>query len=139
MKISNQNKSLSDGFKLKFRILGKQCQTHWVARIAPNKLVELRKRGKISMGWSIHSFQDYVHETRCFRRNRLWHFKARCPEKEELCGRCGQPGHQLQACVTPEANCVNCLKGNGRYKQSSCPSIPAWTGTVHVWSKNSKL
>lgn len=63
MKISDQNKSLSDGFKLKFRILGKQRQTHWVAVIAPNKLVELRKRGKISMGWSIHSFWDYVHET----------------------------------------------------------------------------
>lgn len=59
-KIVSQNKCLSEGFDLKLSIKGKSGLTHWVAEITPTKLGETHKRGKITMGWSVHSFTDYV-------------------------------------------------------------------------------
>lgn len=114
--ITAQNKCLGEGFELKFPIKGKQGQTHWMAEITPDKLSEIRKRGKISIGLSIHSFRDYLWETKCFWCYRLVQFRAKCLEKEELCAQCGEPGHQLRACQAQEEKCINCIKANGHFK-----------------------
>lgn len=114
--ITAQNKCLSEGFELKFLIKGKRGQTHWMAEITPNKLSEIRKGGKISIGLSIHSFRNYLQETKCFWCYMLGQFKAKCLEKEELCVQCGEPGHQHHACQKQEEKCINCIKANGHFK-----------------------
>ncbi|GFS10643.1 nucleic-acid-binding protein from mobile element jockey [Elysia marginata] len=58
---------------------------------------------------------------RCFRCHRFGHGRDRCRAREELCVKCGEPGHVGEECKK-EPRCVNC-KGEHPANSKSCPTF----------------
>ncbi|GFS19254.1 RNA-directed DNA polymerase from mobile element jockey [Elysia marginata] len=56
---------------------------------------------------------------RCFRCHRFGHGRDRCRAREELCVKCGEPGHRGEECKR-NPRCVNC-KGEHPANSRSCP------------------
>ncbi|GFS06292.1 RNA-directed DNA polymerase from mobile element jockey [Elysia marginata] len=55
----------------------------------------------------------------CFRCHRFGRGRDRCRAREELCVKCGEPGHRGEECKK-ELRCVNC-KGEHPANSKSCP------------------
>ncbi|GFS01701.1 nucleic-acid-binding protein from mobile element jockey [Elysia marginata] len=58
---------------------------------------------------------------RSFRCHRFGHGRDRCIAREELCMKCGQPGHRGEE-YKREVRCVNC-KGEHPANSKSCPNM----------------
>ncbi|GFR68211.1 nucleic-acid-binding protein from mobile element jockey [Elysia marginata] len=55
---------------------------------------------------------------RYFRCHRYWHGRNKCRAKDELCVRCGEPGHGSEECKR-DVRCVNC-KGDHPANSKTC-------------------
>ncbi|GFR94328.1 RNA-directed DNA polymerase from mobile element jockey [Elysia marginata] len=63
---------------------------------------------------------------RCLRCHRFGHGRDRCRAREELCVKCGEPGHREEECKK-ELRCVNCMAEHPA-NSKSCPKYNGRTG-----------
>ncbi|GFS27441.1 nucleic-acid-binding protein from mobile element jockey [Elysia marginata] len=71
---------------------------------------------------------------RCFRCHRFRHGRDKCNAREELCVKCGEPGHRGEECKK-ELRCLNC-KGEHLANSKSCPKYMEEQGILRYRAHN---
>lgn len=103
-----------EGFKLKLsrRIYSKKYPRKMtvVLDVDPVTYQELRKKEKISIGWSMVKVEDYVSLVRCYKCLGFGHFAREC-KNNQACYKCALE-HKGEDCNIPEDKyqCINCKK-----------------------------
>lgn len=101
---------------------GYDATVNVVVEVNAETLRRLEDQGRVFVGHRSCQVREDVDSGRCFHCGSLSHRKGECKQEQQLCYRCGKPGHVTAACVAA-ANCVNCAaaKKPAQHVRAQCP------------------
>jgi hypothetical protein len=100
---------------------------HWVFECEPGIRKILINRHRVYVDLTSCRINDYIVAQRCYKCQCFGHITKYCKSKEDVCGHCAAPGHNIKACPNLEKppTCSNCKKinkpSNHKVQSTECP------------------